>query len=253
MMPKNIRMESKTSFIETAKFTSSQINNLVMNDPGIKMAAYLQKQKVIALFLILALATIAIDFLTQHFILTRKVYYNTFSEQLSMDQIDKVLTTQNESLFLIYPIDIAILFVKCLLMTLIIQAGLYFKKIEIDYNNLLKIIITAEFVFLLPVIIKFLWFYNSIQNYTIDELKTFSPLSALAFFDEKTLPLLWFYPLKILNVFEILYWFVLGFFISKTISKRFDFSLNVVVVSYLPVLLIWVSFIMFLVVTLNPS
>lgn len=218
-----------------------------------KLYYYLEKQHIFKLFALLTLLTIAVDFLTQRYIFTSTVYYNSFSEQLSMDQIDNIIANKDKSFYFVYPIEAVLLLLKCLCITIVIQAGLFFRNINISYSKVFKISILGEFVFLAPQLIKFLWFYFSKQTYTIDDLKTFFPLSALNIFDEKTLPLLWYYPLKTINIFEVIYWFVLGFLISNLIKRDFNASLNIVLSSYIPALVIWVSFIMFLVVTLNPA
>lgn len=218
-----------------------------------KIYHYLQKQKVYKLFAVLIILSLASDFLVQRYIFTAKVYYNSFGEQLSMTQINAIVVNKDNSFIFVGIIEIGLLFIKCLCMAAILQCGLYLRKIEISFDSILKIAVVGEFIFLIPQIIKFTWFYYSKEAYTVDDLKTFFPMSALNFFDDQKLSLLWYYPLKTINIFEVLYWFVLAFLISPLLKKDFNSSLNIVLSSYLPALLVWVSFIMFLVVTLNHS
>jgi hypothetical protein len=193
------------------------------------------------------------DFLVQRYIFTAKVYYNSFGEQLSMTQINTIVVNKDNSFFFVSIIEVVLLFIKCLCMAAVLQCGLYLRRIEINFDDILKIAVIGEFIFLVPQIIKFLWFYYSKETYTVDDLKTFFPLSVLNFFDDQKISLLWYYPLKTINIFEVMYWFVLAFLISPLLKKNFNSSLNIVLSSYLPALLVWISFIMFLVVTLNPA
>jgi len=68
----------------------------------------------------------------------------------------------------------------------------------------------------------------------------------------------WFiYPLQVLNLFELAYWFVLAYFIGKLAftekdkGKPMDLGLKIVASSYGSALLLWVVVVMFF--TLNYS
>jgi ABC-type transport system involved in cytochrome bd biosynthesis fused ATPase/permease subunit len=79
------------------------------------------------------------------------------------------------------------------------------------------------------------------------------PLSLLNIFDYTTLNKILIYPFQLLNVFEIIYWIALAYGISKLINNNFDKAFKIVLSSYIPALIVWVVFVMFLTITLNPA
>ena len=211
------------------------------------------RQKSLNLFLILSVLLVAANFFTQRYLLTTQIYYDNFSEQLSINQIDGLINNQQRALYVVYPLEIVFLLFKCLLIAMIIQTGLFVQNLKVNFLGIFKVAVISEFILLFPLIIKFVWFYFFKQEYTFEEIKLFFPLSILNLLDIENLSLLWFYPLKLMNIFELLYWFALAYGLSKVIQKDFDQSLFIILTTYLPALVIWVVFIMFLIVTLNPS
>jgi hypothetical protein len=90
------------------------------------------------------------------------------------------------------------------------------------------------------------------KNYTLLDLQLFSPLSALNLLNTENIEMLWFYPLQLLNIFELLYIFSLGYWVYQFGAKSFEKGLNMVLGSYVPALFIWVILIMFITLNLNP-
>lgn len=207
----------------------------------------------IYLFSCITILSIGLIYLTQNYLLTSKIYYQSLHEQLSINQIDRILETQTKYEFLGYSFMLLINLIKYLIITLIVQAGIFLWGYKINFSQILKVVIIAEFVFIIPIILKFIWFYFFKQDYNLNEFQVFYPLSILNLIQVQSIPKLWIYPLQLLNVFELIYWFLLAFGISKCIQKDFDQSLRIIISSYLPALFLWVIFVMFLTVTLNPA
>ena len=62
----------------------------------------------------------------------------------------------------------------------------------------------------------------------------------------------WFiYPLQVVNLFELCYWLLLGYGLSKALKRSVDYAMGIVASSYGVGLLIWVGAVMFF--TLNMS
>lgn len=112
-------------------------------------------------------------------------------------------------------------FVKIYIIAKIIQKGINRNlKIESDFKIVFLIVLTAQFSMVLADIVKSLWIML-VQTNMQDE-KNFFPLSLYSFlgggdsFHYRWKPLL-----RIINAFEILYWFILSIGIS-TIFKTSD-------------------------------
>lgn len=205
------------------------------------------------LFLVLAVFRLGIDYGFQRYILTQDFYQRNLGDQMSVGQIEDLFTRGLKMMFLIYPFQVLLLFIKCFLMACILQAGLYFNKIETSFGTLLKITVLSNFILLVPEIIRLLWFCFLDQNYDADDLSFFYPLSALSLFREYQLSTMWMYPLKIINFFEVLYCMSLGLFLSAITRKSYEQSLSTVLGSYLPLLLIWIVTVMFIFSTFSSS
>ncbi len=104
----------------------------------------------------------------------------------------------------------------------------------------------AEIPFLVVPVIKLFWFLFIQTHYTLNDLQYFFPLSALQLFDVKSLPKWQIYPLQLFNVFELIYWVLLAYWLKKLLNLSLNKSMEVVASSYGTGLLLWVVFITFL-------
>ena len=89
------------------------------------------------------------------------------------------------------------------------------------------------------------------QPYTLEDLQYFYPFSTLNIIGYEGLEPWFIYPLQVLNLFELVYWLLLGYGLSKSLKTSMDAAMGIVVSSYGVGLLIWVVAVMFL--TLNMS
>lgn len=126
----------------------------------------------------------------------------------------------------------------------------FFDK-EIKFKTLFNIVVKAEFVFLLVILCKTIWFYVFQQDYTLEDLQYFYPLSAINITGYDGLKPWFAYPLQTLNLFEVTYWILLAYLLGKELKITTDMGLNIVASSYGVGLLIWVVAVMFF--TLNMS
>ena len=113
---------------------------------------------------------------------------------------------------------------------------------RITYSQMWLIAIIGEPVFLLPEFIKIMWFILIDHQPDIWEIKAFYPLSLMGLFDPSTLADNLHYPLKALNLFEVLYWFVLVEAIHLTAKKKWKYAFAIVFTSYVPFFLIWLIY-----------
>jgi len=112
-------------------------------------------------------------------------------------------------------------------------------------------VLLSEFIFLVPAAIKIAWFYfGSAASYLL-AWQSFYVLSALSLFGPVGPD--WFYALQTLNAFEIAYWFLLAYGLFKVSGLNYDKSLKVVLLSYVPALLIWVTIITFCSLLMFPA
>lgn len=78
----------------------------------------------IYLFSCITILSIGLIYLTQNYLLTSEIYYQSLHEQLSINQIDRILETQTRYEFLGYSFMLLINLIKYLIITLI-SSGWY--------------------------------------------------------------------------------------------------------------------------------
>ncbi len=214
----------------------------------------------------LLVGTVALfGFLNSYVLINEGLYFNNFAEQLSYEQIEDMLAQGKRWEWLGYAIIPVIYLIKLSLVAACLSVGVFFVHNRFEFRRLWGVALVAEFVFLLPIIIKVLWFAFVQTNYTLKDLQFFYPLSALNFFDYKHLDTWWVYPLQTLNVFEVIYWVVLAWGIqpppppmgelstnqnnSQPIGEGWGGALSLVMGSYGVGLVLWVALVMFLTVS----
>ena len=105
----------------------------------------------------------------------------------------------------------------------------------------------AEFVFILPELLKIGWFLFIRTDPTLREVQAFYPFSLMNFFDYNSIDKRFAYPLRAISVFEILYilTMVRGVnFYSFRIHKQQSATWWIVSSSYILIFLLWLIFYM---------
>lgn len=151
----------------------------------------------------------------------------------------------------IYLSTVSYLFARVLMVTLILYTALYLSEVSVSFKKMLRCVILAEYIFLIPAVIKVFHFYRMGSAFTLEDWHLYYPLSAMQL--AGTVPADWHYSLQTLNLFEVMYWFLLAAGIHRITGLTYDKSLQVVVRSYLPALLIWVALLTFLTIIYFPA
>lgn len=198
------------------------------------------------LFSILVAALAMFIFLSNYILISESLYFNTFAEQLTYEQIELLIDHSKKWVWVSYAILPVLTFTKLTLVASCLSIGLYFFTNRFSFKSAFAIALEAEFIFLIPVLIKILWFAIIQTDYSLQDLQFFYPLSSLHFFDYTAIQPWLIYPLQLFNVFEILYWYVLAKGISQLIERDFTKSFEVVLTSYGTALILWVAVVMFI-------
>lgn len=202
--------------------------------------------------LLLSIILILLTEITNFVLNFKGLLCNSLSEQLTTKQIKDFFELQDKWQWLGYIFMTLLLLIKTSLIAGALYAGtFFFSKLQVSFKQLWTIVLNAEFVFLLVPIIKIAWFYFFQTSYKLEDIQYFYPFSALNIVDFKGLEPWFVYPFQIINLFEMVYWLILAYYIGKTTQKSMDKSLKIVASSYGTSLLLWVISIMFF--TLNFS
>lgn len=205
------------------------------------------------LCLTLIMLNLAVGFLTNKALITQEAFYHSFSNQFEYTQIDEFYSFRQKSVWIFYILLPFILVFKIFLVSICLQTSLILNDFKLKFTSTFKIAITAEFVFLLPQLIKLAWFLLVKTEYTLTDVQQFYPLSALNLFKIENLSALLIYPFQTFNVFEILYWIILAGGIKQALDTDINHGIRVVFSGYIPALILWIICVMFITVSLSPA
>ncbi len=115
-------------------------------------------------------------------LVTDSLYFNSLAEKLSYEQIEAVLNTTKQWEWLGYLMIPMICLLKCSLVALCLTLGNFLLTGRSDFKKMLKITISAEYLFLLPVAIKLIWFLFVQTTYTLKDLQYFCSFIRIKYF-----------------------------------------------------------------------
>ena len=131
---------------------------------------------------------------------------------------------------------------KFLVIAFVIWVGCFMFGYRVTYTQCWGVVVAAEYIFLVPEILKILWFMFVETDPTYNDISGFYPLSLIHFVDIELLDRRWAYPLRALNLFEILYWFLLVEGIHHYARKEKRYVWIIVTCSYVLIFFLWLIF-----------
>jgi hypothetical protein len=200
------------------------------------------------LFFGIVLVNLILIWLSKTVLINEIVFYNTYSEQLTYDRSLRLFENMNSIAWISYVFTPIVLLIRFSLISLILYIGIVFCNIQdkISLGSVFKVVVASEIIFVLGGITKFLWFYLFAGNYDLNDLGFFSPLSLINFFNKSEVSRIWVFPLQTVNLFHLIYIISISYGLSKVGKIKSSDSEKVLLLSYLPGLVIWIAFIMFL-------
>lgn len=185
---------------------------------------------------------------TNSLILTPNFYKNS-GDLLGYDE-SALLVYSNIQKW-VYFFQVIYLTVKLFLIALILYTTLYLSKQTVRFTGVLCVVILAENIFILAAFLKLLWFYHFDPAGTLQDWQRTYLLSLLTIIPN--VKAAWYYPLQTLNVFEIAYWLLLAYGLSKVTKLDFDRSLQIVLKGYVPALIVWMACVLFVTLVFFPA
>lgn len=217
---------------------------------GPKIMSYQRfKNKSWPIFLFLIIGYNLVVILSNKYILTEDLYYYSLGEQLTLDKIEQLFFLKSKFEWLNYVFVSLSLIIKLILIAIVLYTGVLLSSLTVKFKNLFRIVLQTEFLFLFAIFIRFYWIYFFIDDLSLTKLGYFQPLSIINFLKTEEIAAFLVYPLQLVNLFEIGYWFLLAYLLMNLIKKSFWKSFEFVLSTYGVALIIWVVFVVFL--TLN--
>ncbi len=131
---------------------------------------------------------------------------------------------------------------KFTVISFVIWVGCFMFGYRVTYSQCWGVVIGAEFIFLIPEVLKIFWYLFIETDPTLYDISAFYPLSLIQIIDYETLDKRFAYPLRALNVFEIIYWVLLVEGIHHFARKDKKYVWVIVACSYILIFFLWLVF-----------
>ena len=187
------------------------------------------------LFILLCLSTLALLFIKISFIENETAAFEFLQDRPE----GTVLRILNGIKYLSIPF---VYLWKFTVIAFVIWIGCFMYGYRVTYSQCWGVVIAAEFIFLVPEIIKIIWFMFIETDPDYHEIRSFYPLSLMHFIDYYAIDKRWAYPLRALNVFEVIYWFALVAGIHHHARKEIRTVWLIVACSYILLFFLWLGF-----------
>lgn len=215
------------------------------------MIEKLQQQNKWFVFTGITLITVYFTWLMNVALPFERMLYNSFSEQVSINRIKSMMDSREKWQWLGYVFVPLFLIIKWFLVAITLVVGALLLEVQLKFKKAFQIAMLSEIVFLILLGVKFRWFFFFRDSLTLEYVQSFMPLSVTNFLELRTIDKWFIYPLQTLNLFEVSYWLLLAYFLSKALNNTFGKALQFVALTYGSGLIIWMVFMAFL--TLNFS
>ncbi|HEY0611207.1 MAG TPA: hypothetical protein VGD35_16165, partial [Chitinophaga sp.] len=199
------------------------------------------------LFAFIAASYVLLSLYFNEYILTDNIFYNSFGEQLAIERIEQIINMQKRWRWLGYAFAPAILALRILAVCGCIYLRLFFDNKDMSFKALMKIVLVAEFVFLLELLVRTFYLSFFAEVNTLTDLQSFSLLSLSGLFPQAGIPAYLKYPLQTASVFQVAYIIMLAEGVRHFSKVPFMKALLIALSSYGIGLICWIVFVMFLI------
>ena len=191
--------------------------------------------KRIHFFLLLCLLTFLLLFIKKTFIEYEITAFQKLDERGQLGLFKLISAFQYFSIPIIY-------LLKFTFIAFFVWVGCFGFGYRVTYSDCWHIVLVAELVFVLPELLKIFWFMFVETDPIFADVRAFYPLSLMNFFSHSVIADKWHYPLKSLNLFEILYWFLLVAGIYVKSQKVYKQSMIIGLFAYVIPFIFWLGY-----------
>lgn len=187
------------------------------------------------LFLLLCIITLLLLYIKKSFIENETAAFEFLQDRPEGMVLQVISGLQYLSIPLIY-------LWKFTVIGFVVWVGCFMFGYRVTYSQCWGIVMAAEFVFLLPELLKIVWFMAIETDPDYYTIRGFYPFSLMQLFDYTSLDKRWAYPLRALNLFEIVYWFALAYGIHYFARKEKKMVWWIVACGYILIFFLWLVF-----------
>ncbi len=196
-----------------------------------------------------------LTFVDKTFIVSESKIFDYLANKYPSSVVQNYMESQKKWWWVSYVTTPVLIGIKVLLVAFCLNfVKIISEKLEdVQFRDILTVVLIAEFVFVIAGFYKFFNFYLIDTDYTLETLQTYYPLSLINYKEAISTEKWLAYPLQLANVFELMYWGVLAWGIWQLADKKISYqrSLGYVALTYGVGLLFWVGVVCFLILSVS--
>jgi hypothetical protein len=187
------------------------------------------------LFLVICMLYIALHLLKRMLIIDNIAAFEVMTERGEIWVFDLFFALQYAMVpfFLVWKITVT---------SFVLWVGCFLFGYNLGYKSVWKLILILEIVFIGGDATKLIWFLISNTDPNYADFTSFYPFSLQNIFWNETFDPRWLYPLKALNLFELLYWIMMGFGVYALSGKKIKTSMVIVASTYSLFFVLWLGY-----------
>lgn len=116
------------------------------------------------------------------------------------------------------------------------------KTDKMTFNALFKVVVVSQTVFFIPILFKILWFGFVDTEFDYQEIRNFHPYSLLGLFGAENVQEWLVYPLRTINIFEVIFIYLLITGVSHHSKLKKELIIKPIIGSYGILLFVWITF-----------
>lgn len=191
---------------------------------------------------------IIFTYFSHYILLSDELYYATFKDIVGLDNMSNIIKQQKIIQKIGYAFLPIIILIRISYTSICLLTGTFLSEIKLTFKECFNIATKSDVIFLLALIIKIN--YHSIIGITSLTDINQSLFSLLHLLDFEIEP--WaIYPFSVINIFEILYWCIISYFIMHYTKLKFTECLLYLFSTYGLGLIIWTILITYINVLLS--
>ena len=194
-------------------------------------------------------------YLDKSYISTDSKIFDFLAKDYPSSVVQNYMESQKKWWWVSYAVTPVLIGIKVLLVAFCLNfVKIISEKLEdVQFRDILTVVLMAEFVFVIAGFYKFFNFYLVETDYTLETLQTYFPLSLINYKEAISTEKWLAYPLQLCNLFELMYWGVLALGIWELAEKKISYqrSLGYVALTYGLGLLFWVGVVCFLILSVS--
>ncbi len=124
----------------------------------------------------------------------------------------------------------------------VLWVGCFMFGFRITFSQCWGVVMAAEFIFLIPEVLKIGWFMFFQTDPTLPEIRAFYPFSLMNFFDYADVEKRYAYPLRAISIFEIFYILIMVNGVHFYAKREKTAAWWIVSTSYILIFILWLIF-----------